>query len=106
MVLTSIHTKNSLITMLLDVRPVLFMADGTEYGLPVVHLVKAGTPTVNVNNALERAPAEIREHGSDFGSAEIRYVYEVSMEISGFIGLLNTAKSLTFTNMFPPPISS
>jgi hypothetical protein len=49
------------LTNLLDVSPIdaaitLYMADGTPYALPVVHLAKAGVATVEVNAALAQAP--------------------------------------------------
>ncbi len=39
---STIHVKNSLVVGPLEVTPVLFMADGTEYDLPAVTLATAG----------------------------------------------------------------
>src|SRR5712671_5277914 len=57
------------------VTPVLYMADGTRYALDPVTLEVAGVASVDINQALSKAPAAIRSHISDFGSASIEYMW-------------------------------
>lgn len=49
---STIHVKNMLVTGALDVQPILYMADGTKYELPSVHVAAAGLVNVDVNAAL------------------------------------------------------
>jgi Bacterial Ig-like domain (group 2) len=55
------------------VTPTLFLADGTEYELPIIALGASATATVDVRTALAAAPAEVASHLSDYGSIRLRY---------------------------------
>lgn len=71
-----IRMSNQLATSPVDATVVLFMADGTSYTLPTVHLSRSGVATVNVNTAIASAPASIRSHVSSYGSASVSYRYD------------------------------
>ena len=96
----TIHLKNSLIVGPIDVVPVLYMADGTEYALPLVHLQTAGVANVDVNAMLRSAPPSLSNHISQYGSAAIRYRYRTPGEVSASMELLNVPKSLIFVFHF------
>src|SRR5437879_6121155 len=53
---STIRVKNVLVVAPMDVTPVLFMADGTPYLLPSVHLAISGVATIDINAALANAP--------------------------------------------------
>ena len=68
-----LRLKNVLLKQSLNVTPVLYLADGTEYDLPAMTLEPAGVAQVNIRLALENAPATIQNHMSTFGMAGISY---------------------------------
>ena len=96
----SIRITNILQTANLQVTPVLFMEDGTEYVLPVVELKPTGVATVSINDALTHAPPEIAGHVSTFGSAALRFKWGWSSAVTGSIRSLDAARSLTSSNSF------
>jgi hypothetical protein len=67
-----IHIKNSSVVAPVEVAPVLYMADGTEYDLPPVIIPTTGTSMLSVNRALAQAPPAVRAHLSPYGSAALR----------------------------------
>ncbi len=70
---STIQLKNRLVNKAITVTPTLFMADGTEYQLPIM-IVRASTvSTIDVRAALASAPAPLASHISDYGSATLRY---------------------------------
>lgn len=99
---STIRIKNSLIIGPLEVVPVLYMADGTEYVLPSVTVPTAGVATVNINTALAQAPASLASHISGFGSAAIRYRFIAPGVASASMELLNAPQSLIYVFPFGP----
>lgn len=99
---STIHIKNSLLIGPIEVSPIIYMADGTEYDLPSVTIATAGTATVNINESLKNAAHLIGNHVSQFGSAALRYEYPAPGEVSGSMGILNITKSLSFEYPFTP----
>ncbi len=97
---STIRMKNSLVVGPIDVTPVLYMADGTAYELPPVDFAKTAVATVNVNQALANAPAELAAHLSQFGSAALRYQYKTPGHVLGSMEILNIPQSLVFTYPF------
>lgn len=97
---STIHVKNSLIIGPLEVTPVLYMADGTEYALAPVTIATAGVASVNVNQALSEAPPEMASHLSSFGSAALRYQNAWPAALTADMSILNVADSLIFTSAF------
>ncbi len=97
---STLRIRNSLVVAPLDVTPVLFMADGTEYDLPVVHLPTAGVAEVNINQALAEAPASLATHLSQYGSAGLRYQYTSPGHVLASIQMLNVPQSLIFIAPF------
>lgn len=96
----TIHLKNSLITGPLTVMPALIMADGTEYPLSVVELSTAGTADVSINRAIEAAPAFLKSHLSQYGSAVVRYQSITKAPLDGYIEIREPLQSLSFVNSF------
>jgi Big-like domain-containing protein len=97
---SSIRIRNELLVAPLDVTPVLYMADGTEYDLPPVHLPTGGVAVVDVNEALAAIPPSLAAHLSEFGSAELRYQYTSPGHVVASIQMLNIAQSLIFVTPF------
>jgi hypothetical protein len=95
--------KNSLLVGPLQVTPVLYMADGTEYRLPSTTIPTGGVSTVDVNVALSQAPAAIASHISDFGNAALQYSYPSTGHLIGSMQVLDTARSLIFIYPFIEP---
>lgn len=100
---STIRMKSSLLVGPLQVTPVLYMADGTEYRLPSTKIPTGGVDTVDVNVALSKAPASIASHISDFGSAALRYTYPSTGHLIGSMQVLDTARSLIFIYPFIEP---
>jgi hypothetical protein len=92
--------RNELLVAPIDVIPMLFMADGTEYDLPAVHIPVGGVATVNVNRALAGGSGTLADHKSVFGSAGLRYQYTSPGHVVGSIEMLNTTQSLIFIAPF------
>ena len=96
---STIHIKNSLVVAPVQVTPVLYMADGTEYDLPLVNIPTTGTAMVSVNQALAQAPPAVRAHLSPYGSAALRY-QGIPMSVTAKIEMLDATRSLLFTASF------
>ena len=96
--------RNMLVVKPIDVTPVLYMADGTEYALPVVHLPIAGVATLDINDAIRTAPGKLAGHTSEFGSAGLRFSF-VWSAIQASIENLNTTRSLIY-NFYLQDVSS
>jgi len=97
---STIRIRNELLVAPLDITPVLYMSDGTEYDLPAVHLATGGVGVVDVNEALARVPTGMANHLSQFGSAELRYEYKSPGHVVGSIQMLNVSQSLIFVAPF------
>lgn len=97
---STIRIKNVVENASLSVTPVLFMADGTEYDLPKLQLDPGGVAMVNVNDALDSAPAPIRSHASEFGSVSLRYTWYWAAAIVGQIENLDVRRSLVYVHPF------
>lgn len=100
---STIRLKNSLDTAPIDATVTLYMADGTPYALPPVHLPKSGVDTVEVNAALAQAPPSIQPHLSSYGSASITYRFDWQAVILASMSILDTARSLEYMPMFQYP---
>ena len=100
---STIHMKNSLVVAPVQVTPVLYMADGTEYDLPPVNVHTTGTRAVNVNRALAQAPPAVRAHLSSYGSAALRY-RGLPMTVAGVVDMLDAPRSLLFSASFMMPM--
>jgi hypothetical protein len=92
--------KNALVTAPLEVLPVLYMADGTEYQLPTVTIPTSGVVTVNINQALAQAPASVLTHVSTFGSAVLTYRHASGGHLIATISMQDTSRSLVLSNPF------
>jgi hypothetical protein len=57
----------------IDVIPVIYLADGTEYQLPMIKVAEASTVAVDINRALREAPPAIGSHVSSYGSVAVRF---------------------------------
>ncbi|MBZ5536142.1 MAG: Ig-like domain-containing protein [Acidobacteriia bacterium] len=95
----TLRIKNELLTDPLSVTPVLFMADGTEYDLPPVTIGSADVVSVEINAALRAAPAWLRPHISEFGSALLRFEWNWNA-VSGLVQNLDKIRSLTYLYPF------
>lgn len=96
---STIQLKNRLITRGISAIPALFMADGTEYDLPVVYIPPSGVATIDVNAALASAPAALASHISSFGSTALRYGGMQSALLAQ-MAIGSTAISESFTSQF------
>ena len=100
---STVRLKNSLETSPIDATVTLYMADGTPYVLPPVHLAKSGVGTVEVNAVLAQAPRSIQEHLSSFGSASVKYRYDWQGVVLASMSILDTARSLEYMPSFVFP---
>ena len=100
---STIHIKNSLVVGPLQVTPVLYMADGTEYDLAPVLVPTTGTTMVSVNRALAQAPPAVQGHLSPYGSAALRY-RGLPMSVAGVVDMLDAPRSLLFSASFMMPM--
>ncbi|MGO9096908.1 MAG: Ig domain-containing protein [Bryobacteraceae bacterium] len=94
---STIRLSNQLLVSAMDVQVTLYMADGTAYGLPAVRLAEGAVSTVDITDALGRAPASIRPRISDFGSAAVSYTYDWQGAVYASMSMLNLAQSLEYT---------
>ena len=101
---STIRIKNVLVVAPMDVTPVLFMADGTPYLLPSVHLAVSGVATININDALAAAPPSIASHISPYGSAALIHSYSSPGHVSASIALIDASRSLSYTFPFAEPM--
>lgn len=65
--------KNVWIGRSIDVTPVLYMADGTEFRLQVVHLAPSASAAIDINQALMHMDSTWIGHASQFGSVSLLY---------------------------------
>ena len=90
----------------MDATVTLFMKDGTPYLLAPVHLQPSGVATVNINSALNNAPASIQPHLSTFGSASVSYRYDWQGVVYASMSIMDTVRSLEYTFPFMFPMTS
>jgi hypothetical protein len=83
--------------------PVLYMADGTEYYLPLVDVAPNTLATVNVNEAIKSAPPQVSGHVSLYGSASVHFLAPTTGGISAAMQIIDAANSLNFTYPFHAP---
>lgn len=100
---STIRVKNVLVVAPMDITPVLFMADGTPYPLPAVHLAVSGIATIKINDALTKAPSSVANHLSQFGSAALIYTYTSQGHVSASIASIDASRSLSYTFPFSEP---
>lgn len=101
---STIRIKNILVVAPLDVTPVLFMADGTPYMLPSVHVPVSGVVTVSVNDALAAAPQSVATHISGFGSVALIHSYSSPGHLSAQVAAIDASRSLSYTYPFMEPM--
>ncbi len=101
---STIRVKNILVVAPLDVTPLLYMADGTPYMLPSVHVPVSGVVTVNVNDALAAAPQSVAGHVSQFGSVALIHTYSSPGHVSASMAVIDASRSLSFTFPFSEPM--
>ncbi len=94
------HIKNVLVTARLQITPVIYTADGTEYDLQPLNLQAGGIANLNVNDSLRDAPAAVQTHLSDFGTLALRFVSQSSVNVAASMQILNEPQSLTLTVPF------
>jgi len=101
---STIRISNQLSISPIDVTPTLYMADGTAFELPPVHVPQAGVATLDVNANLAQAPAGLRAHLSSFGSAAIKYKYDWQGAAYATMAILDVVRSLEYSYpfVFPP----
>ena len=102
---STIRIKNILVVAPLDVTPLLFMADGTPYLLPSVHVPVSGVATVSVNDALASAPQSVAGHVSQFGSVSLVWSYSSPGHLSAQIAAIDASRSLSYTYPFMEPMA-
>jgi len=101
---STIRIKNVLVVAPMDVVPVLFMADGTPYMLSSVHVAVYGVATVNINDALAAAPASVRGHISQYGSAALIWQYSSPGHVTAQLAAIDAFRSLSFVFPFSEPM--
>ena len=90
---SSLRIKNILLKQPLDVTPVVYMADGTEVDLPVVHLPAAGVASINIGRMLQGQT--LGAHLSSYGTASVRYKWSWAA-VLGTIQNTDEMESITF----------
>ncbi|MGP8253334.1 MAG: hypothetical protein ACLQHF_14990 [Terracidiphilus sp.] len=101
---TTIHISNQLATTEIDAVLTIYMADGTAFDLPAVHLAKSGVVSVDLNAALANAPQGIQAHLSSYGSARLQYQYAWQGAVLASIAIVDAVRSLEYMApfVFPP----
>ena len=101
---STITVSNQLANTGIDAIPTLYMADGTQWELPAIHLGKSGVQDLDINQALSNAPAGIRAHLSSYGSAAIRYRYDWQGAVYATMSIVDLTRSLShvYPFVFPP----
>lgn len=97
----SIYLKNSLETSPITVAPVLFLSNGTRYGLEAVTLQPSGTSVISINDALEHQG--VAPWGILSGYVEIEYSWAwdpLCMTVTS----LDAVHSTIFTTGFQPAV--
>jgi hypothetical protein len=89
----------------LAVTPVLYAADGTEYQLPPITLGPAGVSLTDIRAALNSAPAEIKDHFSDYGSAAVKYMWHWPGAASAMVQNRDAKRSLNFNFELRAPMA-
>lgn len=105
---STIQLKNRLVTSAVTVHPSLFMADGTEYELPEINLPAAGIAAIDVRAAISRAPASVRGHLSEYGSAALLYsVMQSALMAQMAMGSAAASESYVarFSAVVPGPVA-
>lgn len=100
-----LHLKNELLKTPLTVTPMLYMADGTEYDLPVVSLETAGVASVNIRDAVEALPPAAAAHLSDYGAVGIKYQWSWPAVLAT-VQNIDQIQSLTFISSLPTDITA
>jgi hypothetical protein len=93
---SSIMLKNVVTISPIVVTPILYMADGTEYGLPAVNLDPAGVAVLNINSALQNAPSNILPHLSTYGSVGIRFKWLWAGAVTAAVRSGDDVRSLVY----------
>jgi hypothetical protein len=96
---STIRIKNILVVAPIQVTPTLYMADGTAYPLVSVMVPVSGVATVNINDALKRAPQAIAAHISEFGSLMLVYKYPTPGHVVATLAAIDVPRSLSFVYM-------
>jgi hypothetical protein len=101
---STIRVKNVLVVAPMDVTPALFMADGTPYLLPSVHLAVSGVATININDALANAPPSVVGHISQHGSVALVHSYSSPGHLAASMAVIDASRSLSYTFPFAEPM--
>ena len=91
LILTNVLQTNSL-----SATPVLYAADGTEFRLSQVKLGPAGVANVDILQAIQSAPADIRAHFSQYGSVSVRYAWHWPGAIGAAVQNRDIQRSLNY----------
>lgn len=102
--ISTIRVKNVLVVGPMDVIPTLFMADGTPYVLPSVHIPTSGVATININDALAAAPASMAAHLSPYGTAMLMWTYTSAGHLAASIASIDATRSLSYVFSFTTPM--
>lgn len=97
---STLRIENVLVADSIEVKPTLYMADGTPYALPAIEIPKAGVATININQALAQAPRTIARHISQYGSTSLAYHYATGGHVNASTLTLDVPHSLTFSYPF------
>lgn len=100
---STVRMKNVLVVAPIQVTPVLYMADGTEYSLPAINIPISGVATVDVNAALADVPPNIAPHLSQHGSVAVKYSYSSTGHLAAYVAIIDPLRSLSFTFPFVEP---
>ena len=100
-----LRITNYLVNQTLLVTPVLYMADGTEYDLTPITLPAAETTGVDIIDALNKMPASLRSHVSEYGSAGVKYMWSWSNALTAMVQNLDVPRSLNFNFVLHTPMN-
>jgi hypothetical protein len=103
---STIRLRNSLTVAAVDAVVTLYMADGTSYTLPPMHLPQSAVATINVNDALARVPSSLAGRVSTFGSATMTYRYSFQGAVYASMSLLDSVRSLQYNYSFVFPMEA
>jgi hypothetical protein len=103
---STIRLRNSLTVAEVDAYVTLYMADGTAYTLPPVHLQKSAVATIKVNDALAQMPEAIAGRASTYGSATMTYTYSFQGAVYASMSLLDSIRSLQYNYSFTFPMEA
>ena len=88
-----LHIKNMLLKQPLEITPVIYMADGTEFDLQSVAMPAAGVISIDVGRMLQGAA--LGPHLSSYGTAAVRYKWSWSAVMAS-IQSTDEIESITF----------